>query len=141
MKAEIKGARELIRAFDRLSDELKGQVLAEAAKAGAEVIRAEASRRAPRKTGDLARSIVAEVLEQAPGKVTVGVGPDKDRFYGRFVEFGHALVRGARKAEKKVVGHVPPHPFLRPALDEGAERAKQAIADELKAAIERAAKG
>ena len=32
--------------------------------------------------------------------------------YAHLVEYGHALVRN-----KKVVGHVPAHPFLRPALE------------------------
>lgn len=68
--------------------------------------------------------ITTELVENTPEFVRAKIGPDKKAFWGLFVEFGHALVKGKGK-NRTVVGRVPPHPFLRPALDEnGAEITK-----------------
>lgn len=141
VRVEIEGVEEIARAARRLAAEISGPVTAQAALAAAEVVRAAAQAKAPRRTGSLARSIVAEPLRQVPGRARVAVGPDRAHFYGLFVELGHALVRGRRKAEKRVLRHVPPHPFLRPALDESRDRAARAAADVLRAALERGGRG
>ena len=70
--------------------------------------------------------ITTELIESTPDFVRVRIGPDKKAFWGLFVEFGHALVRGKGK-NKAVVGHVPPHPFLRPALEENSDEIIKAI--------------
>lgn len=131
MRVRITGADEIVRRLNVMGEAAK-EVIEPAALAGAEVIRKAASDKAPRDTGELAQSIVAEVKEIKNLKATVAVGPDKDHFYGTFVELGHALVRGRRKAEKRVIGHVPPHPYLRPALDENKEAAQAAVAEEIR---------
>lgn len=149
MIVKVKGWQEIQQKLNRLTNELRAQVLVDAAMAGAEVIRHEASRRAPRRTGSLAEHIVAEVTGKGSHWVRVDIGPDRDHFYGRFIEFGHALVRVTGRVRrgrrtyriKKVLGHVPPHPFLRPALDEGGRKAVEAVAEHLRAAIDRITRG
>lgn len=131
MRVRITGAGELTRRLNVLGEKAK-EVVEPAAMAGAEVIRKAASEKAPRDTGFLAEHIVAEVKDVQPLKATIQVGPDKDAYYGLFVELGHALVRGSTKATRKVIGNVPPHPFLRPALDENKQEAKAAVAEEIR---------
>ncbi|MBC7193868.1 HK97-gp10 family putative phage morphogenesis protein, partial [Marinobacter sp.] len=98
MRVRITGASELTRRLNVLGEKAK-EVIEPATRAGAEVIRKAASDNAAKgkyATGELADHIVAEVKDVQPLKATIAVGPDKDHFYGLFVEFGHALVRGRR---------------------------------------------
>ena len=132
----IDGFDILKRKLKVLGDEAAG-VLEKAVLAGAKIIQEDASRRAPRRTGKLSRSIGIEVKEKARNKVSVDIGPRREAFYGKFVELGHALVRGRRKAQKKVIGYVPARPFLRPAFDTNVAAAKRAVADTLRAALGR----
>lgn len=61
------------------------------------------------KTGRLRKSIrAAKSKFQDGGWIVMATAP-----HAHLIEFGHAHVR-----KGKVVGHVPPHPFLRPALTE-----------------------
>ncbi len=109
-----------------LTANLGGAVLEEAAMAAGVVIRDGAKRRAKRRTGAGAESIIAEVTEREPGRVVVGVGPDKKHFYMRFQETGvgpHLIKRGGKTI--KHPGHGA-RPFLRPALDELKADAKAA---------------
>lgn len=55
-------------------------------------------------------------------RVTLYLGPTDPK--GHLVEFGHLLVRGKRLTKRRryatgqrVIGHVPAHPFMRPAWD------------------------
>ncbi|MBE3590006.1 MAG: HK97 gp10 family phage protein [Firmicutes bacterium] len=94
-------------------------VVDEAAMAGAEVIREGASRRAPVRTGALQEHIITQPgEEQSPGRAEVLIGPDKERFYGLFVELGTSKMAA--------------RPFLRPALDEDRHLAEAAVAAALK---------
>jgi len=124
----------------RALGDVAADTLEEAVLAGAKIIQEDASRRAPRRTGKLSQSIGIEVGDKTRDKVAVDVGPTKEAFYGKFVEMGHALVRGRRKAEKRVIGYVPPKPFLRPAFDTNIAAVKRAVASTLKAALRRVAR-
>jgi HK97 gp10 family phage protein len=76
--------------------------------------------------------------------VVVGVGPDKDAWYGRFVEMGtgpaHAEPQQARALEMENDQYAasadrrgtPAQPFLRPAFDQNTDAAIEAMADELR---------
>lgn len=118
MTVKITGEPELIRKLKALSAAVAGQHLEAAAKIGAEVVREEASRRAPRRTGTLAGDIVAETTIQEGSRVEISVGPGKDAFYGLFLEVGTSKMAA--------------RPFLRPALDEKKGEVEAAVRDELK---------
>lgn len=148
----LDGAQELLGKFAALASVVL-DTAPEAALAGAEVIRQAASdnARAGRKyaTGDLADHIVKELDERAleRERVLVKIGPDREHFYGLFVELGHAQVRVTGRYRKggriyrqtEQMGQVPPYPFLRPALDEKKAEATQEVGRVLWQAIERAA--
>jgi len=114
----ITGEKELLRKLKSLPKEIAGEHLERAVLEGAEIIREEASNRAPRRTGKLAANIVTEVEEKEKNRATVNIGPAKEVFYGLFVE------RGTSKMRAK--------PFLRPAIDEKKEEAEKAIINALK---------
>jgi len=115
-----------------LAEETARKHMREAALEGAEVFRAEAEEKAPRKTGTLAEDMQKELVKQTKARVEIKVGPGKKGWYGRLVEEGHAIVVGAKKKPGRVVGHAPPYPFLRPVFDAKTNEAKDAVAKELR---------
>lgn len=125
-RTKIIGDEELIRKFRELDRAMAGDVLEEAVLEGAELIREDASQRAPRKTGNLARNIIKETMQKDQGKATAGVGPNKDAFYGLFVEMGTSKMDA--------------QPFLFPAYESKKKEVKLAIRDKLREAIDRVVK-
>jgi HK97 gp10 family phage protein len=136
VRMKVEGGDKLARKLQMLAEETAREHMREAALVGAEVIRAEAEAKAPRKTGTLAGDIQKEITKQTKSRVEIHVGPGRKGWYGRLVEEGHAIVVGGRKRAKKnpgrVVGHAPPQPFLRPAFDEKVGEAQDVIAAELR---------
>lgn len=124
MRVRITGADELARKLNILGEEAK-KIVEPAGKAGADVIVRAAKEKVPVKSGDLKDSILTKPKEITPLKATFEVG--SDIFYAPFVEHGHPLVRN-----KKTVGSVQPHPFLRPAVDETKDEVKKVFADEVR---------
>ena len=130
VRVSIEGQRQIVRKLNVLADEVAKLHLEAATLEGAEVIRKAIEDKAPKgESGFLKSHILKEVDPENTrrNKVTVSIGPHKEAFYALFVEFGHALVRGSRKATRKVIGSVPPHPFMRPAFDESKRRVRQTI--------------
>lgn len=136
MRVRWKGPspEDIRRRLELMPREVTGAALREATLKGAEVIRAqaEANARAIQRTGTLAGDIHAEINERRTTNTRAEalIGPGKEGWYGRLVEHGHDIVVGGRKRAKKttpgrVVGHVAPKPWLRPAAD-----AKRAEAEE-----------
>lgn len=124
MAAGLRGFDELDRALAELPDLVQVSVLGAAVAKGAEVIRAGAESRAPRRTGELAGSMTVDIEATRAG-VTAHVGPGKEQFWGLFQEFG--TVRHAAQ------------PFLRPAIDEEGPSAVGVLGDVLGAGVEREA--
>ena len=125
-----------LEAFEQRLKSLEATVqqalLVKAAKEGAELIRAEAERRAPRLkysahprryAGLLAHSQMLSVAEQTANEVVVRIGPSKDAFYGLFQELGTV--------------HHPAQPFLLPAFEDRKMEALQIASELLKDEIEK----
>lgn len=112
--------------------------------------------KAPRKTGNLKRSIMAEPVESIGGKYLGHVKQDKQvASYGPFVEFGtgiygpkHAPIKprhapylvwrnssGWHRA--KQVRGMRPRPYMRPALKDNVDNVERIMNDELKHAVKR----
>lgn len=90
-----------------------------AIKAGALIVQTDAKVRAPKLTGNLARSIHIEPL---PGETGVAVGTDVE--YAMAQEYGQPEL------------HIPAQPYLRPAMDQNLGRVGATIAATLKKLIQ-----
>jgi HK97 gp10 family phage protein len=133
----VEGWQELERKLKALPAAVAGGVLEAAARAGAAPMFAAAQQRVPRRKGTLAKDLRLKVMAADREHATVGIG-----FFSRtkahLVEFGHQQVKGGRLGSEgaHVVGHVPAHPFLRPAFDETQEMDVRAVGDVLRRALE-----
>jgi HK97 gp10 family phage protein len=114
----VDGFDELNAALRAVGNRTTGLVLEKAAKAGAEVIAAQAKRLAPRDTGALADGIDVEPGRLQQGRAQYGISYNKRQWYGRLIELGTKFM--------------PAHPFLRPAMDTKAEEASDAVGASLR---------
>ena len=150
MQVRVKGMAEVQALLRQLPQAVRGDALREAALEGAEVIRQQAVANAlkHKRTGTLAGDIHAEVAQESLGdRVVVHIGPGRKGWYGRLLEFGHAIVpagqrRAARQARKagtlaQQFGRVPPYPWLRPALDARRREAAERVMRSLQRRIDR----
>lgn len=102
------------------------------------VVSRDAKKLAPKDSGDYRKSIGKKKKSYPRSKVVwIGVGPIKGRnnaYLGHLIEYGHRMVTGGTVARLsgrrkgradaagkqtgtgRVVGFVPPHPHLRPAM-------------------------
>jgi HK97 gp10 family phage protein len=119
--AAITGLDQVNQVLMALPEAVRLNVLSDATFAGAEVIRAGASARAPRLTGQLAGDIQIVIILERGGAVAK-VGPSKRSFYGLFQERG--------------TSHQRAYPFLRPALDEDGPKAQEAMMREIARGVE-----
>jgi HK97 gp10 family phage protein len=95
--------------------------------------------------GALKSDITLQVTRK-DGVLMAIVQPGKLTYYvARWVEYGHMLVKGGRLSMKrgklqgsgKTIGHVPAHPFIRPAFDATVGTSVQAFAAALKEDLKR----
>lgn len=114
----IDGGEELKRRLEAMGDKSLA-IAKDAILEGAEIVRQEASRRAPRRTGNLAANIVVgEPKGEKPGELAVVIGPNKDAFYGLFLELGTSKMAA--------------RPFLVPALKATKKQVQETVAAALR---------
>jgi len=136
MGLRLKGGTEVVASLKRQERVARPAVVMPALFLGGGVIADEARMRAPRRTGNLAASIVVttklkfktDQRNESPEEMRVYIGPavgrsaGADGFYGHMVEFGTI--------------HMAAQPFLRPAFDAAGNRAMglvaKAVAGEIK---------
>lgn len=117
--------KKLIETLQKFPKNIQKNVMVGAVRAGANIIRDEARRKVPIKTGTLKKSIVSIQRKAQNGLITFSVTPSKgktnDGWYAHFVEFG--------------TSHSSAKPFLRPAFDqsnnESLEASKRYIAERI----------
>jgi len=138
---EVKGLSEVEAKLKGLSLKLATRSVRKAVGAGLVVLADEVRSRTPVETG-LLKSSVAGTIRVSPkegGAVgVVSFGPQG--YVARLVEFGHRTraksETGKSKKSGAIIGHVPPHPFMRPAFDASKERAVEAFTNTLKTEVE-----
>ena len=119
ISANIDG-KSLIKALSALPKNIQKNVMVGAIRAGANVIRDEARIRVPKKTKDLAKSIVsikrrAETKNQVKFSVTPSKGKNKAGWRAHFIEFGNSKMSAK--------------PFLRPAFEASENKSLDAAKD------------
>lgn len=154
LTTRIRGGAEFEAFIDRFPDKMIRNVMRGAHRAGAAPIRDEAKRRAPKRTGGLAKAIKTSAPKVGDGYVTVSIklyppskGGSYNWFLGLIYEYGSrgytGKLRGGnrRRSDKMksdgstfygiypdIAAH-PAEPFMRPALDTMAGAAINAIGE------------
>jgi len=133
---QIKGLDDLQRVLDKLPGKVQAKVHEAALRAGANLWAREARLRAPVRSGSAAANlkIFSKFSRKARRRIAIGriggflqrnirvqkqktndpeeirlrVGPNRDAFYGNFIEWGYTAADGKR---------IAPKPFLKPAFD------------------------
>jgi HK97 gp10 family phage protein len=140
----LEGQREILAQFDSLPDKLQRRVLVKVFRSGGVVIRDLARGKVRRLSGRLAKSIRVTVIRQRSSgwiaaRVIAGRTVRKDDpFYAWMLEGGTKPHEIRPKGKKslfiaglfaEVVQHpgAAPRPFMRPALEEGADAALAAM--------------
>lgn len=156
---DLRGFAELDAKLRALPNAVAGELLKDAVRAGGTVIRDEARRRAPRKTGTLVKYLRVRILRGRRGSgVTARIGTSARAFYAMWLELGARphLIANKQKSGKRVLANseagviygkvaahpgVKPRPFLRPALDAKGPEAVRVMGQVLWAGIQRVAGG
>src|SRR5262245_40226819 len=122
-EAKINGLETLKKNLASIMSAVETRVLIETVTLGAQVIQGSMSLRAPTDTGQLRGDIEIELIPKVRrGQVTAKIGPGKESFYGKFLEFG----------TKRMAAQ----PFMRPAVDEDGPRAIQIMNEHVRRVFE-----
>ena len=125
---KIEGLEALEKAIDKMEKRFE-RAMVLATREGAKIVTKAAKENCRVETGNLKRSIKYKIAKRkTPGEVVAVIGPTVgkraryDGWYGRLVE------NGTSKA--------PPHPFLRPALDNNQQVVQERIAQVYRDAVD-----
>lgn len=137
---EVEGLDEAIRRVQSITSALEAKDVEKVLLKGMRMVRDEVKARAPvGPTGNLKRSVKAQIGKRR-GRFVAGAFSAIDRKiapHAHLVEYGHDLVKGGKKGRGgRVVGHVPAHPFFRPAWDSKQAEVKRQVEADLRALIE-----
>lgn len=123
MRVEIEGLDVLDRRLKELDRRTTGNILRKALRAGINVLKEEARKRVPVRTGKLKKGIHVTVSLKKRGDCRAKLGMKRKVAYGVPVELG--------------TSHSAAKPFLRPAADTKGKDAVNAFADRLKEEIDK----
>ncbi len=89
-----------------------------ALKSAGEIVKQSIEQHAPRQSGKLKNSIKVSGVKTKDGVKYVEIGPDKDAYYAKFLEFGTVKMRAK--------------PFMAPALENARDQALAVLKEELR---------
>lgn len=139
VKVEIKGLQEIQAKLESLQHNVARRLLRNAMRTAANVWREEIIRRAPRRSGILARSITMQQTVNGELEGEIRVGYFKRAWYAIILEFGR---RASKKGEKlpgittsksrksKGASYSQARPFIRPAYESKKEEVLQKFVEE-----------
>jgi HK97 gp10 family phage protein len=114
---KLEGIEDLIAEVEKLGakgSRIENQALREAG----EIVRQAIKQEAPQRTGTLKKSIETSGVKTKDGVKHVEVGPDKEGWYGKFVEFGTVKMKA--------------NPFMARGYENSKDREVDKIAEELR---------
>lgn len=117
VKMELEGIENLIDEVEKLGKQ-GSKIENKALKEAGEVIKDSIVREVPVRTGKLKKSISVSGIKRKSGEPYVQVGPGKDGWYGKFVEFGTVKMKAK--------------PFMEPGYENSKDAALDTIQEELK---------
>lgn len=114
---ELEGIENLITEVEKLG--AKGaRIENEALREAGEVVKEAIKQEAPQRTGTLKKSIEVSRVKNRNGTKYVEVGPGKEGWYGKFLEFGTVKMKAK--------------PFMAPGYEKSKEKAMEEIEKNLK---------
>ena len=129
---EVTGLKELLARLEKFPVNLQTKLERTALRRALQPVLEAAEAKVPvGETGNLASGFVIKTRNKKgliSGRV-VNTAP-----HAHLVEFGHRLIKGGRI--RRMIGTVGPHAYLRPALDENAEKTVDIFADEVEKALD-----
>ena len=134
IQATVTGLPGVLEKLRAAGPKLAAKAMRKGLRAGGKVLREAVAERTPVKTGLLRENIKLRVSvseKKMRGRASVGFG--KQGYIARFVELGHRQV--SHKPEKKEIGHVPAHPFMRPAFDSSVKKATEVFGTVVRASL------
>lgn len=134
---------DVTRRLNELEPKVRKKIIRQAMRPAMKMIRQDAIARAPRKTGQLRKSIKVRAFKRSRTKIGVSVTTAKgwfkgEAFYGGFQEWGWKQGKRALGAGRR---HIPGHGFMEGAYLSKGPEAKQFALLAIVAAIEEAWKG
>ncbi len=131
---QIRGIEEVCALLDSAPSRIVKHAFARALAAAAVPIVQELEARAPAHTGDMKAHLIADIAVDQDGKggqAQIGFG--KQGYIARLVEFGHRMI--GHRPNKKELGSVPCHPFMRPAAEAAAQAAVDAFTESMQESL------
>jgi HK97 gp10 family phage protein len=134
---KVEGLKEIQAKLAALPLELERHAVRKALKAAGEVVALAVQEPTPVDTGLLASSVqTTESFEKQQARAYVGFG--RQSYVARWIEFGFRLL--GHKPKKKFIKQIAPHPFMRQAYEESANKAVDTFAEVMRVEAEKAAK-
>ena len=157
LKMQVKGIDEMTKNLAKLGTRVAARGPAAAVRAGGSVIIREMRLRAPRETGSLKKSIGQKVKTYRGQKTVTGIigarakpyqtaqGKRNPAYYAHLVEFGTAPHATGKKKSflRRGKGRHPgsrAQPFMRPAWDSAAARARDAVVAKMEQVFDKESK-
>jgi len=146
---KIEGVDKVIKQLEAAKIKKKVKPIRQALKFAARPMRAEAALRAPKRTGDLAKSI-GYINPRSRSQLFIFVGPRRKKFsvyYGHLVEYGTAPRKykkpqyrniGGKWVRVRHTGSAPAQPFMRPAFESNKEIINQRFETKIRKLIAKA---
>lgn len=156
LETRLRDPKTLDSVLASLEPKIARNIIRRVVRKGANIVRDEARRRAPRQSGLLARDIRTVLRRERGGAVIASVGvmlragttrsrKRLEAFYAKWVERGHRIVPRRGKASRSITlrrrealrvgGRVRPYPFLFPAAKAMQAQVQQVLLDELRSGL------
>ena len=147
---KIEGVDEVVKQLEDAKIKNKVKPIRQALKFAARPMRAEAAARAPKRTGNLAKSI-GYINPRSRSQLFIFVGPRRKKFgvyYGHLVEYGTAPRKYKKPQYRNIngkwvrvrhTGSAPAQPFMRPAFEKNKENIEKRFERKIKKLIVKAA--
>lgn len=153
LEARVEGLDAVLRKLTAVKDAVRKKALRAGVTKASRLAAKAAKARAPKVSGALKKSITQKVKTTPKGAVLGRVGPKRGEVQpakrpgrqgavaARPTRYAHLVEKGTGPSPARGGATSRARPFLAPAWDEVKERAERIIADEVTAAVDKAARG
>lgn len=123
---DVRGLSEVIKQLEKFPKEIEKRVVRRELRKASKIILSEAKQRAPRRSGELEKGLKIR-MKAKKGSRWLRSQVRSTARHSHLIEFGHRMV--GHKPNKKVVGFVPPTPYLRPAMINNQDRVMSTLGE------------